>query len=47
MYFNILFIPLMAKFQSSVSHNPPEIILISWFGAQETFMISVENSFVA
>ncbi len=36
--------------QSSVSHDPSEIILISWFAAQETFIfliiiiISVENS---
>ncbi len=25
--------------QSSVSHDPSEIILIYWFAAQETFMI--------
>jgi len=25
--------------QSSVSHDPSEIILIWWFGAQETFLI--------
>jgi len=32
--------------QSSVSHDPSEIILICWFAAQETFLIiiSVENS---
>ncbi len=37
--------------QSSVSHDPSEIILICWFGAQETFLliiiiiiINVENS---
>ncbi len=31
--------------QSSVSHDPSEIILICWFGAQETFLIitNVEN----
>ena len=34
--------------QSSVSHDPSEIILICWFAAQETFMIiiNVENSCV-
>jgi len=32
--------------QSSVSHDPSEIILICWFAAQETFItvINVENS---
>ncbi len=31
--------------QSSVSHDPSEIILICWFAAQETFLIiNVENS---
>ncbi len=31
----------------SVSHDPSEIILICWFGAQETFLIiSVKNTFV-
>ncbi len=31
--------------QSSVSHDPSEIVLIFWFAAQETFIIiSVENS---
>ncbi len=30
--------------QSSVSHEPSEIILICLFGAQETFLINVENS---
>ncbi len=31
--------------QSSVSHDPSEIILICWFGAWETFIIiNVENS---
>ncbi len=31
--------------QSSVSHDPSEIILMSWFGAQEQFyiIINVEN----
>jgi len=31
---------------SSVSHDPSEITLISWYDAQETFMIiiNVENS---
>ncbi len=31
--------------QSSVSHDPSEIILICWFAAQETFLIilNVEN----
>ncbi len=35
--------------QSSVLHNPSEIILICWFGAQETFLsiINVENSYAA
>ncbi len=28
--------------QSSVSQDPSEIILIFWFGAQETFLITVE-----
>ncbi len=41
----------MAKlnFQSSVSHNPSEIILICWFAAQETFLIIInaENSWAA
>ncbi len=27
--------------QSSVSHDPSEIILICWFAAQETFMIII------
>jgi len=31
--------------QSSVSHDPSEIILVCWFCAQETFLfINVENS---
>ncbi len=35
--------------QSSVSHDPSEIILISWFYAQETFIIifCAENSFIS
>ncbi len=35
--------------QSLVSHNPLEIILICWFGAQETFIIiiNVKNNFAA
>jgi len=35
--------------QSSVSHDPSEIILICWFGGQETFLviINVENSCTA
>ncbi len=33
--------------QSSVSHDPSEIIIICWFAAQETFLISLENSFAA
>ncbi len=35
--------------QSSVSHDPSQIILIYWFGAQETFLIiiNVENSSAA
>jgi len=41
----MLFIPVMQSWilasllQSSVSHDPSEIILIWWFGAQETFLI--------
>jgi len=35
--FSVLFI------QSSVSHDPSEIILIWWFDAQETFLINVEH----
>ncbi len=26
---------------SSLSHDPSEIILINWFGAQETFLIFI------
>ncbi len=35
--------------QSSVSHDPSEIILIYWFGAQATFyiIINAENTCVA
>ncbi len=35
--------------QSSVSHDPSEIILIYWFAARETFLIiiNVENSCAA
>jgi len=29
--------------QSSVSHDPSEIILIWWFDAQETFMIIIND----
>ncbi len=34
--------------QSSVSHDPSEIIIICWFAAQETFLIiiNVENSLI-
>ncbi len=28
--------------QSSVSHDPSEIILICWFAAQETFLIIID-----
>ncbi len=50
MDFNIFFFPVIkAEFsasflQSSVSHDPSEIIIIYWFDAQETFLINVENS---
>ncbi len=42
----IFFQPLL---QSSVSHDPSEIILTCWFGPQETFIIitKVENSYIA
>ncbi len=46
-YFKMLVIPVMAKLNlqhhlhSSVSHDPSEIILICWFGAQETFHIII------
>ncbi len=30
--------------QSSVSHDTSEIILIYWFGAQETFLIIIVES---
>ncbi len=55
-YNKILFISVIkAEFsasllQSSVSHDPSEIILICWFDAQETFIIiiiNVENSWAA
>ncbi len=48
-----IFILLMAKlnllqplFQSSVSHDPSDIIQVHWFAAQETFPIitSIKNS---
>ncbi len=50
-YSEILFISVIkAEFsasllQSSVSHDPSEIIIICWFAAQETFLIimNVEN----
>ncbi len=29
--------------QSSVSHDPSEIILICWFGAQETIIVIISN----
>ncbi len=29
--------------QSSVSHDPSEIILICWFGAQKNIIIKAEN----
>ncbi len=35
-YFNIL-----SLLQSLVSHDPSEIILICWFGDQETFLIII------
>ncbi len=28
--------------QASMSHDPSEIILLCWFGAQETFIIKPE-----
>ncbi len=31
--------------QSSVSHDPSEIILICWFAAQETFLIIINVEF--
>ncbi len=31
--------------QSSVSNNPSEMILICWFGAQETFLIYISLGF--
>ncbi len=48
-----LFLRCKAEFssqllQSSVSHDAPEIILICWFTAQETFLIiiNVKNSYI-
>ncbi len=42
---NFLFFLILL--QSSVSHDPSEIILMCWFGAQETFLIIiVGNIFV-
>jgi len=35
-------IPVVVAECSSVSHDPSEIILIWWFGAQETFLIIIE-----
>ncbi len=55
-YFKMVFISVKMKlnihlplFQSSVSHDPSEIILICWFAAQETFTIIIcaENSCAA
>ncbi len=39
----------LSLLQSSVSHDPSEIILICWFGAQETFtiIINVKNGCAA
>ncbi len=31
--------------QSSVSHDPSEIILICWFDAQETFLIIINAEY--
>ncbi len=36
----------MLNFQSSVSHDPSEIIIICWFGAQKIFLINVENCLI-
>jgi len=42
MYFKMLFIPVNFQHHDySVSHDPSEIILICWFGAQEKFIISI------
>ncbi len=38
-YYNIKKIINNLLIQSSVSHDPSEIILISWFGAQFFFLI--------
>ncbi len=37
----------MLNFQSSVSHDPSEIIIICWFGAQKIFLINVENCLIS
>jgi len=38
----------LSLLQYSVSHDPSEIILICWFGAEETFLIiNVENNCAA
>ncbi len=44
-----LFLSSKLNFQSSVSHDSSEIIIICWFAAQETFLIiiNVENSCAA
>ncbi len=45
----MLFIPVMEKLnfqqplQYLVSHDPAEIIIICWFGAQKTFLINVKK----
>ncbi len=43
----LIFFYQQALLQSSVSHDPSEIILICWFGAKETFLINmhIENSY--
>ncbi len=53
-YLKIELIPLIAKLnfqqpliESSVSHDPSEIIEICWFGAQDFFLISVKSSYIA
>ncbi len=45
-FITIIFITSLL--QSSVSHDPSEIILICWFAAQEIFItiINVENSYL-
>jgi len=38
------FFSIISTLHFSVPHDPSEIILICWFGAQETFLIiNVEN----